>query len=79
MYGISGEKTFFKKFWQFLFLWEWFKCYFWIPHTKIKKGTNFHENSVNQTRNMNKNVLTQISKMAATRTKERDCGPIFWS
>ena len=45
----------------------------------INKGTNFHENSANQTRNMDENVLPQIPKMATKRTKERDCGPIFWS
>ena len=44
---------------------------------QINKGTNFHENSANQTRNMDENVLPQIPKMATKRTKERDCGPIF--
>ena len=43
------KKKFFSKFQYFLLFWEWFKCYFWIPHPKIHKGTTFHENWVNQT------------------------------
>ena len=53
------------------------KCYFWIPHPKIYKSTNFHKNSVNQTQNMNENALPSISNMAVKRTKEKDCGPNF--
>ena len=56
------KKRFFKKFQQFLFLWEWFKCYFWIPHPKTNKGTNFHENAVNETWNMNKRWLPRGRK-----------------
>ena len=72
--GFQG-KAFFSKFQHFLLFWEWFKCYFWIPHPKLNKGTNFHKNSVIQNQNMNENALPQISKMAAKRAKEKDCGP----
>ena len=52
------KKTFFSKFQHFFLFWEWFKCYFWIPHPKINKSTNFHKNSVNQTHNMNEKCTT---------------------
>ena len=76
MYGISGE-NFFSKFQHFLLFWELFKCYFWIPHPKINKSTNFHKISVNQTKNMNENALPSISKIPTNRAKEKDCGPNF--
>ena len=72
------KKLFFSKFEHFILFCEWFKCYFWIPHPKVTKSTNFHKNLVNQTQNMNENALRQISKMAAERTKEKDRGPNFW-
>ena len=54
------------------------RCYFWIPHLKIKESTNFYKNSVNQTnKNMNKNTLPSISKMATKRMKEKDLAQTF--
>ena len=58
MYEILGKKRFFQSFNIFFLFWEWFKCYFWIPHPKINKSTNFHKNSVNQTHNMNEKCTT---------------------
>ena len=65
------RKTIFSRFQHFILFWEWFECYFWIPHPKINKSTNFHKNSVNQTQNMNENGLPSISKTAARRRKRR--------
>ena len=31
------EKKFFSKFQHFILFWEWFNCYFWIPHPKLIK------------------------------------------
>ena len=71
------KKFFFSKFQYFFLFCEWFKCYFRILHPIVNKSTNFHKNPVNQTQNMNDNALRQISKMAAEKTKEKDCGPNF--
>ena len=78
MYGISGENFFFKIS-TFSFVLRTIEVLFWIPSPKINQGTNFHEHLVNQTQNMNKNALPQISQMATKRTKERNCGPNFKS
>ena len=75
-WNFRKKRDFFSKFQHFLLFCEWFKCYFWISHPKINKSSNFHKDSVNQTQNVN-NALTQISKMVAERTKEKDCGPNF--
>ena len=78
MYEIFGKKSFFQNFNTFFcFENDLYKCYFWIPHPKLNESTNFHKNSMNQTQNINENALPSISKMAAKRAKEKDCGPNF--
>ena len=62
---ISGKKTLFLKFWEFLVIWASFKCYFWIHHLKIMPGTNFHENITSQSQIINVNASLWYSKMVS--------------
>ena len=65
-----------QNFWQkgivfkilgFLLIWASFKCYFWIPHLKIMRGTHFHENITSQTHVNNINASLWYSKTASFR------------
>ena len=74
--NISGKKTLFSKFWEFLVIWALFKCYFWIPNLQIMPGTNFNENITYQTQIINVNASLWYSKMASFRKNEGILVPI---
>ena len=66
-YQKIGQKDIFSKFWNFLVIWVSFEYYFWIPHLKIVRGTNFHENVTRQTQIININASLWYSKMVSFR------------
>ena len=54
----------------FLLIGASFKCYFWIPHLKIRPDTHFHENITSQTQVIKVNASLRYSKTAYFRKNE---------